>query len=283
MTAYPAPAKLNLSLRIIGRRPDGYHLLQSIFCLTDLCDTLYITPRHDGQIHLANPTENLPPERDLCHRAATLLQQHTNTPLGADIRLEKRIPTGAGMGGGSSDAATVLAVLNRLWDCKLDRTTLMQLGLKLGADVPFFLFGQNAFVEGIGEQIQALDIPKQHFLIVKPNVHISTAHIFNHPQLTRNSPIAHTIDYHALHPLQNDIQPLVLQEYPEVAAAYRLLQNDGQPRLTGTGACLFLSLPDADTAQAIAHRLPEGLEYHIAQSLSQHPLSTLLPTSQTTF
>lgn len=277
MPAYLAPAKLNLSLRIIGRRNDGYHLLQSIFCLTDLCDTLHINPRDDGQIHLANPTENLPPERDLCHRAARLLQQHTGTTQGADIRLEKRIPTGAGMGGGSSDAATVLAALNQLWDCRLDRATLMQLGLQLGADVPFFLFGQNAFVEGIGEQIQSLDIPKQHFLIVKPNVHISTAHIFNHPQLTRNSPIAHTINYTALHPLQNDIQDLVLREYPQVAAAHRLLCEHGQARLTGTGACLFLSLPDADTARAIASRLPEGLEHHIAQSLSHHPLSDILP------
>lgn len=278
MSAYPAPAKLNLSLRIIGRRPDGYHLLQSIFCLTDLCDTLHITPRQDGRIHLINPTENLPPEQDLCHRAAALLQQHTGTAQGADIRLEKHIPTGAGLGGGSSDAATVLAALNQLWDCRLDRTTLMQLGLQLGADVPFFLFGQNAFVQGIGEQIQAIDIPAQHFLIVKPNVHISTAHVFNHPQLTRNSPAAQQIDYNTLHPLQNDIQSLVLKEYPKVAAVYRLLLGFGQPRLTGTGACLFLSLPDAATARAIADRLPEGLESHIAQSLSHHPLQSLLPT-----
>lgn len=276
-SAYPAPAKLNLSLRIIGRRPDGYHLLQSIFCLTDLCDTVHITSRDDGRILLHNPTENLPPERDLCHRAATLLQQHTGSTQGADIRLEKRIPTGAGLGGGSSDAATVLAVLNRLWACQLNRAELMALGLQLGADVPFFLFGQNAFVEGIGEQLRPLSVPPQHFLIVKPSVHIATGHIFNHPDLPRNSPPARHIDYTALQPFHNDIQDIVVQSYPQVAAAHRLLSDYGQARLTGTGACLFLSLPDADAAEAIQSRLPEGLESHIAQSLNRHPLSDWLP------
>ncbi len=183
----PAPAKLNLFLHITGRRADGYHELQTVFQLIDWADTLHFRRRADGRIVHETPLPGVPPESDLTVRAARLLQTHTRTGFGVDIAIEKRLPQGAGLGGGSSDAATTLLALNRLWQLDLPRAELARLGLQLGADVPFFVFGRNAFAEGLGERLQAVDLPQRYFLVVTPPVQVPTVEIFNDPRLTRNT------------------------------------------------------------------------------------------------
>ena len=277
---YPAPAKLNLDLRIIRQRPDGYHDIESIFTLINLSDTLAIAPRNDNQITLHTPTPNVPPEQDLTVRAAQALRQATGslktqtTPLGADIWLHKTIPMGGGLGGGSSNAATVLIVLNRLWQLHLSQEQLIRIATPLGADVPFFIYGQTAFARGIGEQLQPIVIPEQHYVLVHPNAHIPTAQIFQHPHLPRNSPSTPNPSYAALQPLRNDMQNIVLQNYPAVAAAYRQLQAYGTPQLTGSGACLFLPTDSLAAAQRIQSQLPPELESWAVSPLPIHPLKT---------
>lgn len=277
---YPAPAKLNLDLRIIRQRPDGYHNIESIFTLINLSDTLAIAPRNDNQITLHTPTPNVPPEQDLTVRAAQALRQATGslktqtTPLGADIWLHKTIPMGGGLGGGSSNAATVLIVLNQLWQLNLSPEQLIQIATPLGADVPFFVYGQTAFARGIGEQLQPITIPEQHYVLVRPNVHIPTAQIFQHPDLPRNSPSTPNPSYAALQPLRNDMQNIVLQNYPAVAAAYHQLQAHGTPQLTGSGACLFLPTTSLAAAQRIQSQLPPELESWAVSPLPIHPLKT---------
>ena len=272
MPSYPAPAKLNLDLRITGRRADGYHELESIFTLIDLQDTLDIEPRDDGRIVLHTPLSDVPPEQDLCVRAARALQNFSGCLMGADIRVEKRIPTGGGLGGGSSDAATVLMVLNRLWDLNLPSNTLQKIGLTLGADVPFFLFGQSAFARGIGEILTPLALPPQWYVLVRPNVHVATPKVFTHPDLPRDSTPCAAPSFAALQPFRNDMQAVVLAEYPPVAAAFRLLQDYGSPRMTGSGACLFLAFDNAAEAEAVRSRLPETLESWCVAGLAEHPL-----------
>lgn len=274
--AYPAPAKLNLDLRITGRRADGYHELESIFCLLDWQDTVYLVPRSDGVVALHTPTDGLPPEQDLTHRAAAALQPYAAAGSGVDIWLEKNIPTGGGLGGGSSDAATVLMVLNRLWRINLPPVRLREIGLTLGADVPFFLFGQNAFAQGVGEILRPFEIPLRHYVIVRPNVHIATKEIFAHPDLTRDSPSCPDPDFTALQPFRNDMQNVVLSEYPRVAAAFRLLQAYGQPQMTGSGACLFLACDSEGKAKFILGKLPEDLEKRHARGIARHPLAGML-------
>lgn len=277
---YPAPAKLNLDLRIIRQRPDGYHDIESIFTLINLSDTLVIAPRNDNQITLHTPTPNVPPEQDLTVRAAQALRQATGslktqtTPLGADIWLHKTIPMGGGLGGGSSNAATVLIVLNQLWQLNLSPEQLIQIATPLGADVPFFVYGQTAFARGIGEQLQPIQIPEQHYVLVRPNAHIPTAQIFQHPNLPRNSPSSPNPSYAALQPLRNDMQNIVLQNYPAVAAAYHQLQAHGTPQLTGSGACLFLPTASLAAAQRIQSQLPPDLESWAVSPLPTHPLKT---------
>ena len=276
---YPAPAKLNLDLRIIRQRPDGYHDIESIFTLINLSDTLAITPRNDNQITLHTPTPNVPPEQDLIVRAAQALRQaagslKTNQPYGADIWLHKTIPMGGGLGGGSSNAATVLIVLNQLWQLNLSPEQLIQIATPLGADVPFFVYGQTAFARGIGEQLRPISIPEQHYVLVRPNAHIPTAQIFQHPDLPRNSPSTPNPSYTALHPLRNDMQNIVLQNYPAVAAAYHQLQAYGAPQLTGSGACLFLPTASLAAAQRIQSQLPPELESWAVSPLPIHPLKT---------
>ena len=272
MPSYPAPAKLNLELRITGRRADGYHELESIFTLIDLQDTLDIEPRDDGRIVLHTPLSDVPPEQDLCVRAARALQNFSGCLKGADIRVEKRIPTGGGLGGGSSDAATVLMVLNRLWDLNLPSNTLQKIGLTLGADVPFFLFGQSAFARGIGEILTPLALPPQWYVLVRPNVHVATPKVFAHPDLPRDSTPCAAPSFAALQPFRNDMQAVVLAEYPPVTAAFRLLQDYGNPRMTGSGACLFLAFDNAAEAEAVLSRLPETLESWCVAGLAEHPL-----------
>ena len=274
---YPAPAKLNLDMRIIRQRPDGYHDIESLFTLINLSDTLAIAPRRDHQIILHTPTPNVPPAQDLTVRAAHALRQaigSLKTNFGADIWLHKTIPMGGGLGGGSSNAATVLIVLNHLWQLNLSQEQLIQIATPLGADVPFFIYGQTAFARGIGEQLQPIAIPEQHYVLVHPNAHIPTAQIFQHPNLPRNSPGTPNPSYAALQPLRNDMQNIVLQHYPAVAAAYRQLQAYGTPQLTGSGACLFLPTDTLAAAQTIQSQLPPSLKSWAVSPLLTHPLKT---------
>jgi 4-diphosphocytidyl-2-C-methyl-D-erythritol kinase len=262
-----APAKLNLFLHVIGRRPDGYHLLQTVFRLIDLCDLLDIDTRSDGQIVRETDMVGVTHDDDLVVRAAKALQQHTGTKLGAQIRVRKRIPSGAGLGGGSSDAACVLIALNRLWQTRLTRQALMQVGLGLGADVPFFIFGQSAFAEGIGEKLTALDLPQQAYLVVQPAQHVPTQGIFQDPDLTRNTDPVKIMDFSGRQIVtslgfgRNDLQPIVLKRYPVVRQALDWLNkaefsaSGFKARMTGSGACLFLSFPDATLAENARQRL----------------------------
>ncbi|MDK4679816.1 4-(cytidine 5'-diphospho)-2-C-methyl-D-erythritol kinase [Kingella negevensis] len=273
---YLSPAKLNLDLRIIGKLPNGYHALESIFTLIDLYDTLKIQPRNDTQIVLHTPTVGVPTEQDLTVRAATLLQHFSGSLKGVDIWIEKRIPMGGGLGGGSSNAATVLLVLNHLWGCGLNQQQLIDIGVMLGADVPFFIFGQTAFARGVGEQLQAIDVPAQHYVLVRPEAHVATPKIFAHPDLPRNSSSNPNPTWVNLQPLRNDMQAVVLQDYPKVQAAFAELAKHGEPRMTGSGACLFLPCESVEQTQEIQKMLSESLQSWCVQAIDKHPLYPLL-------
>lgn len=273
----PAPAKLNLFLHMVGRRPDGYHLLQTLFRFIDLHDTLHFTLREDGAVHRTNVIEGVPEEQDLCVRAARLLQSETGCALGVDITIEKRIPLGGGLGGGSSDAATTLIALNRLWSLGLPRQRLMQLGLCLGADVPVFVFGENAFAEGVGEVLQACPLPEAWYVVLSPPVQVPTAQIFGHPELTRDTV---SITMRALserqlpggQQLHNDLQPVVCSLYPEVARYIAWLGNFGKAMMTGSGACVFAEFAGRNEAEAVLRQLPHNMRGVVAQGLTRHPL-----------
>ncbi|UOO81431.1 4-(cytidine 5'-diphospho)-2-C-methyl-D-erythritol kinase [Uruburuella testudinis] len=270
--AFAAPAKLNLDLRITGRRSDGYHNLESIFCLISLYDTVYLAVRDDDKIILHTPTQGVLPEQDLSFRAATALQSYTGGAKGADIWLEKRIPMGGGLGGGSSDAATVLLALNHLWQCGLSRETLMTIGLKLGADVPFFIFGKNAFAQGVGEQLREIAIPKQWYVVVRPPVHVATSVIFSHEGLTRDSKSSIMPTFQTVQPFRNDMQAVVLEAYPEVLQVYEKLKQYGSPLMTGSGACLFISFQMQKDAQAVYSRISNEYKAYCVEGLARHPL-----------
>ncbi|MBI5658857.1 MAG: 4-(cytidine 5'-diphospho)-2-C-methyl-D-erythritol kinase [Nitrosomonadales bacterium] len=267
----PAPAKLNLFLHVVGRREDGYHLLQTLFRFIDFGDTLHFSPREDGMVRRAIEIEGVPPEQDLCVRAARLLQQECGCKLGADIVLEKRIPMGGGMGGGSSDAATTLLALNRLWDLGLPRERLMRMGLTLGADVPVFVFGENAFAEGVGERLQAYPLPGAWYVVLFPRAHVATAQIFAHPELTRNT-ISLKIRDLSHRVLQNDLQPVVCGLYPEVARHLAWLARFARARMTGSGACVFAEFPGPVQARAALEQLPPDMRGIVARGLPHHPL-----------
>ena len=271
----PAPAKLNLFLHVVGRRPDGYHLLQTLFRFIELHDTLHFMLRDDGVVRRINTIEGVTEEQDLCARAARLLQGETGCALGVDIEVEKRIPMGGGLGGGSSDAATTLIALNRLWSLGLSRRRLMQLGLRLGADVPVFVFGENAFAEGVGEELQAYPLPEAWYVVLFPPVHVPTAEIFAHPELTRDTV---SITMRALlksqleQQLQNDLQSVVCGIYPEVGHYIIWLGDFGRAMMTGSGACVFAGFASRDQAEAVLQQLPDGMRGVIAQGLARHPL-----------
>ena len=268
---FPAPGKLNLFLHVVGRRADGYHLLQTLFRFLDYGDSLRILPRDDADIRLLNPLVGVAPEHDLCYRAARLLQASTGCRLGADIGLEKRLPMGGGLGGGSSDAATVLLALNRLWGLNLSRAVLQGLALELGADVPVFVFGRSAFAEGVGERLQALSLPPASYVVLIPRVHVSTQRIFSHPGLTRDTPetkIAALSDGCG----HNDLQPIVVALYPEVGECLAWLGKHGDARMTGSGACVFAAYPDRDEAERVFARRPAGMKGFVADGLDRHPL-----------
>jgi 4-diphosphocytidyl-2-C-methyl-D-erythritol kinase len=274
-SVWPAPAKLNLFLHILGRRPDGYHELQTCFQFVDLCDEITIEVRTDGLIRRAVEIPGLPAEADLCIRAAKALQAASGSALGADISLAKKIPIGGGLGGGSSDAATCLLALNHLWGVRWPREKLAALGLKLGADVPVFVHGRVAWAEGVGERLTPLYPPlapmEANYLILKPNVFVSTAAVFQDPELTRNSaPI--TIHGFLASGGRNDCLGVVRRRYPEVAHALDWLSVFGSARLTGTGACVFLACETLDLAQEIMRKVPPEFEGFLARGLNDSPL-----------
>ncbi|MFP6864065.1 4-(cytidine 5'-diphospho)-2-C-methyl-D-erythritol kinase [Pseudomonas sp.] len=275
----PAPAKLNLMLHILGRRADGYHELQTLFQFLDFGDELGFALRQDGMIQLHTPIDGVPHDSNLIVRAACLLQQHANCALGADIWLDKRLPMGGGIGGGSSDAATALLGLNHLWQLNYSEDQLASLGLSLGADVPVFVRGHAAFAEGVGEKLQPVTLSEPWFLVAIPQVLVSTAEIFSDPELTRDTP---PIKVRSL--LEgggrNDCQPVVTKRYQEVRNALILLNKFVPTRLTGTGACVFGSFPNQDDADKVARQLPATLPSFIAQgrniSMLHRKLETLV-------
>ncbi|MDO9477013.1 MAG: 4-(cytidine 5'-diphospho)-2-C-methyl-D-erythritol kinase [Pseudohongiella sp.] len=251
----PAPAKLNLFLHITGRRPDGYHLLQTVFQLLDYGDDLRFSLRDDSQIILKCDSLELATDNNLVLRAAHLLRTHTGATQGVDIDLQKRIPTGAGLGGGSSDAATTLVALNELWQCKLDRHALAELGLRLGADVPVFVKGQSAWAEGVGELLQPVSLPALYYLVLSPACHVSTATIFSHQELTRDTRAIKMAAFLAGQS-QNDCEMLVRRLYPEVNAALEWLGKFAPARMTGTGSSIFAGFIDEASAREVLLKLP---------------------------
>ena len=273
---FPAPAKLNLFLHVVGRRDDGYHLLQTAFRFIDYGDELSFTVRADGAIRHTNPLAGVPAEQDLSVRAARLLQQETGCREGADIGIVKRLPLGGGLGGGSSDAATTLIALNRLWHTGWSRERLQQLALQLGADVPVFVFGRNAFAEGVGERLQALRLPPAWYLILVPELAVSTAEIFSAAELTRNTN-AITIAAFSVGLARNilgrnDLEPVVCRRYPQVARHLEWLHRYGDARMTGSGACVFCAFDSEEQARRVLSELPEGMHGFVARGLDRHPL-----------
>jgi 4-diphosphocytidyl-2-C-methyl-D-erythritol kinase len=281
---WPAPAKLNLFLHVVGRRADGYHDLQTLFQIIDLCDRIGVARREDRAIERIEGMAAVEPERDLAVRAARALQHHTGTSLGAELHVIKHIPAGGGLGGGSSDAATVLLALNRLWNTGLSLPELAKLGLALGADVPLFVHGASAWGEGRGERLTPFRAPPRWFLIVHPGVSVSTAEIFQAPELTRNSSLI-TMRAAAFGQTRNDCEPVVRGRYPEVAAALDWLDAQLEPRdahggarLTGTGACIFASFEREQDARRIAQSVPEKWSGLVARSVDRSPVHEQLET-----
>jgi len=273
-----APAKLNLFLHVTGRRPDGYHTLQTVFQFIDWQDTLHFHRREDGVVTRTTDIAGVPADTDLTVRAARALQEATGTRFGADIAIDKHLPMGGGIGGGSSDAATTLLALNHLWGLGLSRERLMQIGLTLGADVPVFVFGQNAFAEGVGEKLTAVDLPQSWFVVIHPNEHVPTASIFSDRCLTRDTPISIIADFAACTNKysfgRNDLEPVATAKFGEVARALEWLKQYGQhARMTGSGACVFARYGDEQAAQKVLERLPSEWDGRCVSSLSRHPLA----------
>lgn len=275
---WPAPAKLNLFLHVTGRQADGYHCLQTAFRLIDLVDSIRFTARADGKVALRRQLPGVPPEQDLCRRAAIALKHATGYQDGVEIELDKHIPMGGGLGGGSSDAATTLLVLNHLWQTGLKRGQLQQLALKLGADVPAFVFGENAFAEGVGEQLTPLALPTAWYLVLVPPVEVSTAAIFAAPELTRETkPIRITAFFDGLErrALRNDLEPVVSKRHPEVARHLAWLRQRGEARMSGSGACVYAEFSTQSEARAVQAELPRTMRGFVARGLQRHPLHGL--------
>jgi 4-diphosphocytidyl-2-C-methyl-D-erythritol kinase len=274
-TRWPAPAKLNLFLHVTGRRADGYHELQTVFQLIDLCDTIAISIREDGLIERPDGPPGVDPSSDLTVRAAQALRQATGCRLGATLRVRKRIPMGGGLGGGSSDAATVLLGLNAQWGCGLAIDALAKLGLPLGADVPVFVRGFSAWGEGVGENLQSLELPEAWYVVIHPGVHVGTRDVFQSPELTRNSPIIIIRDFFQSGG-RNDCEPVVRGRFPAVAEALDWLGQFAPARLTGTGSCIFTSFATAADAERVAARVPDRWTSYVARALNASPVHELL-------
>ena len=268
-----APAKVNLFLHVTGRRADGYHTLESLFALVDFADTLALSLRDDGAIRRTNDVPDVPPDTDLALRAAHALQAATGTPHGVDIEVGKRIPQGAGLGGGSSDAASVLLALNRLWQLALPRARLAGIAATLGADVPFFVGGQNAIARGIGERLTPVTLPVYWVALAFPRVHVHTADVFAAPELTRSTASA-KMDVFSEGYGRNDLQGVTAARFPEVAQALAALASAApQARMTGSGACVFAAFATEHDARGALAGLPPHIEGHLARTLARHPLA----------
>ncbi|OWY27747.1 4-(cytidine 5'-diphospho)-2-C-methyl-D-erythritol kinase [Herbaspirillum robiniae] len=283
LNACPAPAKLNLFLHVTGRRPDGYHLLQSAFQLIDRCDTLDFAVRHDGQIVRTNDIPGVPAESDLVVRAARLLRQTAGRPeLGASITVNKILPMGGGLGGGSSDAATTLVALNHLWQTGLKRQELMDIGLKLGADVPFFIFGRNAFAEGVGEALSPLETADCWYVVIEPGVSVPTSIIFSSKRLTRDTEAVRITDFpDATKQIassfgKNDLEMVATEHFPEIAEAVEWLSRFGNARMTGSGACVFSAFEHEHQADEVLKQLPSRWIGWKAKAMQEHPLARFL-------
>jgi 4-diphosphocytidyl-2-C-methyl-D-erythritol kinase len=282
-TRWLAPAKLNLFLHVTGRRADGYHELQTLFQLIDLCDTIAIRVLEDGRIERPMGPADVDPDSDLTMRAARALQAATGTASGASLRVLKRIPLGGGLGGGSSDAATTLLALNHLWDCGLSVDELARLGLPLGADVPVFIRGSSAWAEGVGERLEAVELPERWYVVIHPGVAVATRDVFQSPELTRNSPV---ITIRALfEPAggwggRNDCEPVVRARYSEVADALDWLGRHAPARLTGTGSCLFAACASAIDAERIAAQVPDRWKSFVVRGLNVSPAHEQLRAAQ---
>lgn len=271
----PAPAKLNLFLHINAQHANGYHELQTIFQFIDYCDELSFTPRSDREIHLHAKIAGVSTHNNLISRAARLMQQHDKKRRGIDIHLKKIIPLGAGLGGGSSNAATTILALNHLWDLRLTLSQLIKLGLQLGADIPVFLQGQACWAENLGEQITPLQLPTPWFVVVVPPVNISTAEIFCDSKLTRDTPKT-DISLSLLETGENDCQPIVMRRYPEVAQALNWLNQFSTAQMTGTGGAVFARFESEAQANEIIEQLPSTFKGFVTQGLNTSPLLTAL-------
>ena len=280
-----APAKLNLFLHVVGRRADGYHMLQSVFVILDIGDTLHFATRNDGVIQRLSHLPGVKPEDDMVVRAALLLKREAGNAsrqsgLGVDITVEKKLPMGGGLGGGSSDAASTILVLNRLWDLDFPVRRLRAIGLQLGADVPFFIFGRNAFAEGIGENLFPVELPAWWYVVLTPPVQVSTAAVFTHLELTRDSFPIKISDFsvNGIGNLRNDLQPVVLKSFPEVSRSFEALQAVSKKsvfgvRMTGSGACVFAAFEVEQDAREAFQLLQPEYGGFVAQGLSRHPFS----------
>lgn len=274
-SSWPAPAKLNLFLHVVGRRADGYHLLQTVFRFIDRADTLHFEPRSDGQIVLATPIPGVPADSDLTVRAARQLQTAAGCQQGATIHLNKQLPMGGGLGGGSSDAATVLLALNHLWQTGLSRPALEKLGLTLGADVPVFVHGRNTFAEGVGEAFTDVDLPPESYLVLHPAVHVPTAAIFGAPELKRDTAAISPAEWHHGQG-HNDLEAVACARFPAVAEHLAWLKRHAsQAMMTGSGACVFAGFPRHADAEALLGSLPTGMSGWIADGLAEHPLAKI--------
>ncbi|KGQ42147.1 kinase [Gallibacterium anatis] len=277
--SFPCPAKLNLFLYINGRREDGYHELQTLFQFLDFSDQLTVTINNSGNITLENQLDDVVLEDNLIFRAAKLLQQYTQTSLGASLSIEKKLPMGGGVGGGSSDAATTLVALNYLWQTNLSLSQLAELGLKLGADVPIFVHGKAAFAEGVGEKISYCEPDEKYYVVLKPNVAISTAKIFQDPKLPRNTP-KRSLSQLLADVYTNDCEKVVRDHYPEVEQAIQWLVQYAPTRLTGTGACIFAEFDSQDAAIAVYQQRPTHLSGFVAKGVNRSPLYLTLEDMQ---
>ncbi|RDH81437.1 MAG: 4-(cytidine 5'-diphospho)-2-C-methyl-D-erythritol kinase [endosymbiont of Galathealinum brachiosum] len=281
---WPAPAKLNLFLQITGQRDDGYHNLQTVFQFLDVADRLRLVVRDDGKIMRKTDNEGIKAEDDLVVKAAKALQIATGTDKGADIYLQKILPMGGGVGGGSSDAATTLMVLNHMWGTELNLEALAEIGLSLGADVPVFIHGHAAFAQGVGEKVEEISPEEAWYLVVHPEVHVSTSELFNNSQLTRDCPAIRICDLQigtaneerVFDELGNVFEPVVAEQYPEIAEVIQFLRKYSNARLTGTGACVFATFGNKEAAQDVLAKLPDYWAAFVAKGLNRSPLQVKL-------
>jgi 4-diphosphocytidyl-2-C-methyl-D-erythritol kinase len=273
-----APAKINLFLHITGQRADGYHTLQSVFQLLDFYDTIHIKPTQNGEIKRMSEISGVPESQDICALAASALQRETGCKLGCEYSVEKRIPMGGGLGGGSSDAATILLALNKLWSLNLNREELIKIGLSLGADVPIFIFGQNAWAEGVGEILTPIELVPYFYVVLTPPVHVPTAQVFANPALTKDTKPLKIADFSGVIDsslFRNDLENIVCKEFPAVASTLEWLNQYGQARMSGSGASVFVAVDSLAKANEILTQKPVNARGFVAKSLKQHPMYEL--------